>query len=133
MDQNPPNRAERRRQDKEAKKGKKPNECGECDEGPCTIAPRTFDACPVCGCPARFVIEAMKGDLHLQDIFGRQPALFADEYVYDTPTQIIRLISVGASCVRCGALYTIARDKLAGVPIALPNQPGPGGLILPGN
>ncbi|GAI71335.1 unnamed protein product [marine sediment metagenome] len=133
MEEKEPNRAERRRQEKEAAKPKVKATCTECKEGPCDIAPKTYDKCPVCGCPARFTIEAMKGDLHLQDIFGRHPALFAFEYLYDTPTYEVKLAAVGASCVRCGVFYTILRDKLKGIPLVVPKEPsgdGPG-LILP--
>jgi len=76
----------------------------------------------------------MKGDLHLQDILGRIPALFSFEYVYDTPSYKVKLIAVGTSCVRCGVFYTIARDKMKGIPLAVPRRPGggPGHIILPG-
>ena len=122
MEDRDPSRAERRRQEKEA--AKHPPE----DYGP--AAPRTYDKCPVCGCPARFTVEAMKGDLHLQDIFGKEPALFSFEYVYDTPLYSIKLVVIGDSCVRCGTLYTLARDKLKGTPKGIPKGPGPGGLII---
>ena len=115
-----PSRAERRRQAKEAAKQK------EQDYGP--VFPRTFDKCPVCGCPARFTVEAMKGDLHLEDILGKDPALFSFEYVYDTPLYPIKLIVIGDSCVRCGAFYTLARDKLKGKP-TMPKRPPPGLII----
>ena len=131
-----PNRAERRRQDKDAAKQKVKAECKQCEKGPCVIAPKVFTECPVCGCPARFVVEAMKGDLHIEDIRGKQAALFKFEYLYDTPNCEIRLAAVGASCARCGVLYTIARDKMRSVPIIVPKKPGDdgghGGLILPG-
>lgn len=116
-----PNRAERRRQEKAAKKGSE-------DYGP--AAPRTFDKCPVCGCPARFTVEAMKGDLQIEDILGKEPALFSFEYVYQTPTHKIKLVAVGDSCQRCGAFYTLARDKLKGIPFVKPGGDHPG-LILP--
>ena len=77
-------RAGRRRQEREAAKGK--GTCTECEEGPCDIAPKTYDKCPVCGCPATFTVEAMKGDLHLEDIRGKQPALFSFDYIYETLT-----------------------------------------------
>ncbi|MBA7714011.1 hypothetical protein ES703_123024 [subsurface metagenome] len=117
-----PSRAERRRQEKEA--AKQPPE----DYGP--AAPRVFTECPVCHCPARFTVEAMKGDFQIEDILGKEPALFSFEYVYDTPTHTITLICVGDSCQRCGAIYTLARDKIKKVNLAIPGRPGPGGLIL---
>ena len=134
MEEKKPGRAERRRQEKEAKKQKTHAECAQCDKGPCVIAPRVFTECPVCGCPATFTVEAMKGDLHIEDIRGRQPALFSFEYLYDTPTHQIKLVAVGASCVRCGVFYTLARDKLKGIPLVVPKRPGGDhpGLILPG-
>ena len=126
-------RAARRRQEKEAAKGKAT--CTECEEGPCDVAPKTYDKCPVCGCPATFVVKAMKGDLHLEDIRNKQAALFSFEYLYDTPTQNIKLMAVGASCARCGVLYTLARDKMKGSPLVVPKKPRGDGpdLILPGH
>ena len=119
-------RRERRKMEREAKKtgGDVPEE----DYGP--VAPRTYDKCPNCGCPARFTVEAMKGDLHLEDILGKEPALFSFEYNNDTPLYPIKLIVVGDSCVRCGMFYTLARDKLKGVPFSMPKGP-PGRLIRP--
>jgi len=126
-----PNRAERRRREKEAAKPKIKAECKECKEGPCVIAPKTYDKCPVCGCPATFTVGAMKGDLHIEDIRGKQPALFSFEYLYDTPTYEVKLVAVGASCARCGVFYTIARDKKKGIPLVVPKKPGGDHLILP--
>lgn len=136
-DERKPNRAERRRREKEEAKTGQKGQCNECDQGPCVVAPRTFDKCPVCGCPARFVVKAMEGDLQLEDILGKSPALFSFEYIYDTPTHELKLVAVGASCARCGVFYTIARDKLKALPISVPRDKGdgggPGGLILPGH
>lgn len=125
MEEKGPDRAERRRRKKEAKKGEQE------DYGP--AAPRVFTECPVCGCPARFTVEAMKGDLHIEDIRGKEPALFSFEYIYETPTHKIKLVAVGDSCQRCGAFYTLARDKLKGIPLIAPKKPGGDhpGLILP--
>ncbi len=125
-----PNRAERRRQEKEEAKGKVKATCSECEEGPCDIAPKVFDKCPVCGCPSSFTVKAMEGDLHIQG----SPALFSFEKLYDTPTDTIRLMAVGASCARCGVFYTLARDKMKRKTIIAP----PGGspkrkLFLPGD
>ncbi len=121
MEEKKRDRAERRRQEKEAaKKGDQE------DYGP--AAPRVFSECPVCHCPARFTVEAMKGDLHLEDILGKEPALFSFEYIYDTPTGEVKLIVVGDSCQRCGALITLARDKLKGSALVVPR---PGGRLPP--
>ncbi|KKL49357.1 hypothetical protein LCGC14_2316340 [marine sediment metagenome] len=121
-------RPERRRQEKEAAKQGEQE-----DYGP--AAPRVFTKCPVCGCPARFTVEAMKGDLHIEDILGKEPALFSFEYLYETPTHKIKLVAVGDSCQRCGAFYTLARDKLKGSSLVVPKKPGKDGggsdLILP--
>jgi len=122
-----PDRAERRRQEKEEAKGKIKATCSDCEEGPCDIAPKVFTRCPVCNCPATFTVQAMKGDLHLQDF----PALFSFTKIYDTPNQTIKLVAVGASCARCGVFYTLAREKMKGIPLVVPERPGPG-LIFPG-
>ena len=128
-EENESNRAERRRQEKEAAKPKIKAECGRCDEGPCVIAPKAYDKCPVCGCPATFTVESMKGDLQIEDILGKHPALFSFEYLYDTPGYQVKLIAVGASCARCGVFYTIARDKAKGMQLLVPKGPGgDGGL-----
>ncbi|MBA7697680.1 hypothetical protein ES703_106348 [subsurface metagenome] len=134
MEEKGPNRAERRRQEKEAAKPKVKATCAECKEGPCDIAPKVFTKCPVCNCPAAFVVKAMEGDLHLEDIKGKHPALFSFEYLYDTPNYQVKLVAVGASCVRCGVFYTLARDKMKGIPLVVPKRPGGDhpGLILPG-
>ena len=127
-----PNRAERRRQERKQTHA----ECAQCDKGPCVIAPRVFTECPVCGCPATFTVEAMKGDLHIEDIRGKQAALFAFDYLYDTPNYQIKLTAVGASCVRCGVFYTLARDKLKMSSLVVPKKPGGDGgpdILLPGH
>lgn len=124
-----PNRAERRRQEKEEAKGKVKATCSECKEGPCDIAPKTYEQCPVCGCPSSFTVQAMKDDIHLQ----RYPALFSFEKIYDTPNYTVKLVAVGASCARCGVFYTLARDKMKSIPLVVPprSKRGPD-LILPG-
>jgi len=130
MENKSPDRADRRRQEKEAGKRKLKAECSQCENGPCVIAPREFKACPVCGCPASFTIEAMKGDMQIEDILGKKPALFSFEYLYDTPSFQVKLAAVGASCARCGVFYTLARDKMKGVPLTLPGRPGGDGSRL---
>ena len=125
-----PNRADRRRQEKEEAKGKIKATCSDCEEGPCDIAPKVYDKCPVCGCPETFTVKAMVGDMHIQG----NPALFSFEKLYDTPTDTIRLVAVGASCARCGVFRTLARDKMKRRTIIAP--PGSGGrrkLHLPGD
>jgi len=125
-----PNRADRRRQEKEEAKGKIKATCSDCEEGPCDIAPKVYDKCPVCGCPSTFTVKAMVGDMHIQG----NPALFSFEKLYDTPTDTIRLVAVGASCARCGVFRTLARDKMKRRTIIAP--PGSGGgrkLHLPGD
>jgi len=124
-----PNRAERRRQEKAKPKAT----CTECKEGPCDLAPKTYDKCPVCGCPATFAVQAMKGDLQIEDILGKEPALFSFEYLYDTPAYELKLVAVGASCARCGVFYTLARDKLKKGPLVVLKKPGGDGpgLIRP--
>ena len=133
-----PNRAERRRQEKEVAKeqkevakeekevanGKGKATCTDCKEGPCDIAPKIFPVCPVCGCSVTFTVKAMVGDLQLEDILGKEPALFSFTYLYDTPTHQIKLVAVGASCARCGVFRTIAREKMKGITLAVPKKPG---------
>lgn len=115
----------RRREQEEAKDPK-----GKEDYGP--VFPRTYEKCPGCGCPARFTVEAMKGDLQIEDIFGQKPALGSFEYVYETPLHVIKLVVIVDSCVRCGMIYTLARDKMRGVPRLDkgPRPPGQGPLII---
>jgi len=130
VQENESNRAERRRQEKEEAKGKVKATCSDCEEGPCEIAPKTFDKCPVCGCPSSFTVKAMADDMHIQG----NPALFSFEKLYDTPNYEVKLVAVGASCARCGVFYTLARDKMKKMNIAVP--PGSGGrrkLHLPGD
>lgn len=114
-----PDRAERRRQEKEVAKGQIKATCTECKEGPCDIAPKTYDKCRCCGCPSSFTVQAMKGDIHLQDLQGRAPALFSFEKIYETPSGKVKLVAVGASCARCGVFYTLARDKVKRIPLIL--------------
>jgi len=130
-----PDRAERRRQEKESGQKKIKAECSQCEDGPCVIAPKTYDHCPVCGCEARFTVKAMVSDIQLEDILGKEPALFSFEYIYDTPSFQVKLAAVGACCARCGVFYTIARDKMKGIPMMLPRRPGGDGpkLIIPGS
>ena len=116
-----PDRAERRRQEKEETKGQVKATCSDCEEGPCDIAPKTYDKCPVCGCPETFTVKAMVGDMHMQG----NPALFSFEKIYDTPSDTIRLVAVGASCARCGVFRTIARDKLKKKTIIAPPGSSP--------
>jgi len=125
-----PNRAERRRQEKDEAKAKVKATCSDCEEGPCDIAPKVYDKCPVCGCPETFTVKAMAGDMHIQG----NPALFSFEKIYDTPTDTIRLVAVGVSCARCGVFRTLARDKMRKKTIIAP----PAGsqkrrLYLPGD
>ena len=129
-----PDRAERRRQEKEADKLKVKATCTDCEEGPCDIAPKVFPECPVCGCRASFTVKAMADDLQLENILGKEPALFSFEYLYDTPTHQIKLVAVGASCARCGVFRTLARDKMKDISLVAPRKPGGRGpdLILPG-
>ena len=122
MKENQKSRAFRRRREREAAK--------EPDYGP--VAPRAFDKCPVCGCPARFTVEAMKGDLHMEDILGRRPALGSFEYVYDTPLYAIQLVVIVDCCVGCGAIYTLYRDKVKITPQLAENPPGGGGPLIIG-
>jgi len=125
-----PDRAERRRQDKDDAKGKVKATCSDCEEGPCDIAPKVFDKCPVCGCTETFTVKAMEGDMHLQG----SPALFSFEKLYDTPNFECKLVAVGASCARCGVFRTLARDKMKKINLAIP--PGSGGrpkIHLPGD
>jgi len=118
---NTSSRPERRRQEKEEKKVKIKVSCSDCEQGPCVLAPKTYDKCPVCGCPSSFTVKAMMGDIHLQDLLGNSPALFSFEKIYEIPNGKIKLVAVGASCARCGVFYTLARDKVRGVKFFLGN------------
>lgn len=78
-----------------------------CEYG--VVYPREFDKCPVCGCPARFSKEAMKGDLADKD--RKRVALGNIEFICDLDHQRIRLDVVVDSCVQCGVIYTLGRDR----------------------
>ena len=107
MNEDQPNRAARRRAERED-----PDRA----EHSTLVLPKTFDECPICGETGRFTVEAMKGDLQLQDILGKEPALFSFEYYYDTPLYPIKLICIGDVCVKCGIPRIIAMDKVKGKP-----------------
>lgn len=121
MENEQSNRAERRRQERE--KGQQPP----VDYGP--VYPRTFDKCPVCGCPARFTVEALKDDLTPEKLKGSLPMLTSLEYKTETATHFIHLLTLFDSCVGCGAMYTIARDKIKKLKI-LRSPPGAGGRMI---
>ncbi len=103
-----PNRADRRRAEKEGHP--LPSE-------PLKF-PIEFDKCPNpdCGSTRRFCLEAMKGDIQIEDIGGQTPALFSFEYAYDTPTGPVQLIAVGDVCVDCGLPRIVVMDKVRSKP-----------------
>ena len=98
-----PNRGERRRQEKEQVKWNEA-EWGKRDY-------REFDKCPVCGCPNRYALEAMKGEMPEEQMRAKPPALVSFEYNYEGPISRTKLAVVADSCCKCGAMITIARSK----------------------
>lgn len=116
-----PNRAERRRQEKEQGKW------NEAEWG--KLAFRVFDKCPGCGCPARFSVEGMRGEMPEELMKAKPPALGALEFKYDTALYRITLAVVVDSCCKCGMIYTIARSKTK-MPLVMIPKGGDGpGLI----
>ncbi len=121
-----PNRAERRRIEREAA----------ADQGiqvpgapPWNLYPRTFDKCPFCGCPARFAPEALKGEFLLDRPRTSEPAMGSLEFITETPTHTIKLIVVVDSCAKCGMIVPVARDKIKKLKITrIP--PGHGGRLI---
>ena len=90
------------------------------------VLPKKFPAeCPVCGEKRVFVPEAMKGDIELETLGGKIPALWAFEYRYHTPLYPVKLLAIGDVCIGCGTPRTIILDKLKGPPLGR-------GLIIPG-
>lgn len=102
------------------------------------VYPREFDKCPVCGCKARFCFEAMRGDFSTKQLKEKNPALVGFEYIYETATDTVKLRCIVDSCVGCGAMITLARDKiLTPLPKEPPSPPPhiirlPGGRLPPG-
>jgi hypothetical protein len=66
----------------------------------------------------------MRGDLNEEQLKKAPPVLGMFRYEYQTPLYDIDLIVVYDSCVRCGTIYTIARDKKKRLRIAAPPPPG---------
>jgi len=99
-----PNRADRRRSQREGE---------EQPELPFKL-PKVFDACPnpKCGSKRRFVEEALKHDVNLEDMGGKVPILFSFEYVYETPQGTVRLIAYGDACYDCGETYIVEMAKV---------------------
>jgi hypothetical protein len=116
-----PNRAERRRQEKEQAKESE-NEYG-------AVAPRSFAECPVCHCPARFTLDALKGEISDDVLKGRSLSLGMMKYLYYTPIYEIELRVIYDSCRRCGAIYTVARDKVKRLRISKPGS-GQAGFVI---
>lgn len=75
------------------------------------VFPREFDACPHCGCTRRFSREAMKGDFPEEQLNKRPPVVGTFQFRYRTPKGDFQLSCLIDSCVRCGTIYTVARDK----------------------
>ena len=78
------------------------------------VFPKEFPECGVCGSTRVFCQEAMKGDLQLETLGDRVPALFSFEYVYDTPLFPMKLLAIGDVCVDCGSPRILVIEKLRG-------------------
>jgi hypothetical protein len=75
------------------------------------VSPRDYDHCPVCGCKGRFTVESMRGDFSNKQLEERPPCLAQFQSTYFTPAGQITLICMVDSCVRCGTVYTVHREK----------------------
>jgi len=106
-------RAERRRRERE--KGEESPEDQKEQKEPLGL-PRTFEKCTNCGSTRRFCDEAMKEDLQLETLHGKQPVLLSAEYVYDTPLYPVKLRALLDICWDCGHLCTVVIQKLKGRP-----------------
>jgi len=105
-------RAERRRQKKEQ------GSWNEEEWGP--LAWREFDKCPNCGCPARFTVEAMRGEMSEERLKDKPPAIGAMTFNYDTVLYHYRVDVVVDSCCKCGTIYAIARSKSKKPQVTMP-------------
>jgi hypothetical protein len=103
MSEDQPDRAERRREQKENPTW------NEKEWGP--LAWRAFDKCPVCGCKSRYTLEALRSEISPEKLAQKPPALQATQMVYETPFYRTTITVVWDSCCQCGALYTVARGK----------------------
>lgn len=75
------------------------------------LAFREFDKCPGCGCPNRYSVEAMRGEMPEKDLEAKPPAMGYLEHIYDTPLYRVRLVVALDSCCECGMIYPVARNK----------------------
>jgi hypothetical protein len=98
-----PDRAERRRQEKELGKW------NEAEWGP--LAYREFHKCPHCGCEQRYTYEAFRGEIPEEKMISKPPALGAFEMVYETALHRITITVVVDSCCKCGMIIPVARSK----------------------
>jgi len=85
---------------------------------------RSFDKCPGCGCPARYSVEAMRGEISEDQIRVKPPALGVFQFIYDTALSRTRLDVVFDSCCRCGLIYTVARSKMKKPLVMIPKGRG---------
>ncbi len=90
-------------------KEKKPSTWNEAEWGP--LAYKVFTECPHCGCPARYSVEALRGEMPEEKMQAKPPAIGSFEYIYDTALYRIKLTVVLDSCCQCGTLYTVARSR----------------------
>lgn len=122
MENEQPDRAERRRQEKQQGKWN--------EEKWGKMAFREFVECPVCHCQNRYSVEALRGEIPEDKLVNKPPAIGAFEMVYDTALYRIVLSVVVDSCCECGNLITVARSKQKTPLTMLPkggDMPGLGG------
>lgn len=93
MQDEQPNRAERRRQEKETGKW------NEAEWGP--LAYREFHK----------TYEAFRGEIPEEKMIAKPPALGAFEMVYETALHRITITVVVDSCCKCGMIIPVARSK----------------------
>jgi hypothetical protein len=71
---------------------------------------REFDACQVCGCKNRYVVEAMRGQIPDDKMRITPPVLGSLQFNYDTALYRNTITAVVDVCCKCGALWTVARS-----------------------
>lgn len=75
------------------------------------LYPRNFRECPVCRCPAVFSEKCEAEEFTPEEIKKRAPYLQAIKHEYNHGLYHYVVITIMDTCVNCGVMYTLARDK----------------------